>query len=418
MRNSRATRRTRRFTYPGAECVRPARPVQPTLYAWAVVAAVCVPACRDSGAGGMSTGDHVQPEPLGPPDAAFPGNFGYVHTAVELSGGHVLVADPLGKALYRVDMENGTRAVVGSIGQGPGEYLQPDAVWPIRGDSILLVDLGNARLVRIGPDLVFGQSRPIAAFSGDRAPVMVLPTAVDEQANAFVSVLGGYPPPDSGAILRVGLTTGTVDTIAGYKLREYEVAETDDGTYVIPIRMSPQDAWGVAPDGSVVIARAGHYGVNWFAPNGAVTHGDTIPYAPVPVTGADMAEDLRAARRHGGISIDVGVHEDGARTANFSRGGFGPPDEEVAYDDYTWRDVKPAFHNTTVRVGPLGRAWVRRHQPAESGTRYDLFNRRGQLVRALTLEGDRIVAGFGRAHVYIVAFDEVDLAYLERYELP
>lgn len=387
-------------------------------HVWTVVTAFCVSACGDSDAGGGSMDDHVQPEPLGSPDAVFPDDFGYVHTAVELPGGHVLVADPLGMALYRVDMDAGTRIVVGGLGEGPGEYLQPDAVWPFQGDSILLVDLGNARLVRIGPDLVFGGSRPIATFAGDDAAVMVLPDAVDAEGNAFVSVLGGYPPPDSGAILRVGLTTATVDTIARYKLREYEVTETDDGTYVIPIRLSPQDAWGVALDGSVVIARAGHYGVNWFAPNRVVTYGDTIPYAPVPVTRADMAEDLRSAQRHGGVSIDVGVREDGTRATNFSRGGFGPPDEEVDYDDYTWHEVKPAFHNATVRVDPLGRAWVRRHLPADSGTRYDLFNRTGQLVKALTIEGDRIVAGFGRAHVYIVTYDEVDLAYLERYRLP
>lgn len=385
---------------------------------WAVVAAFCVHACADSGTGGRTADNFLQPDPLGPPDAIFPEDFGYVHTAVELPDGHVLVADPLGGALYRVDMDGGTRTVVGGTGQGPGEYLQPDAVWPFRGDSTLLVDLGNARLVRIGPDLVFGASRPIATFAGDEAAVMVLPDAVDGEGNAFVSVLGGYPPPDSGAILRVGLTTAAVDTVATYKLREYEMTETDDGTYVIPVRLSPQDAWGVDADGSVVIVRAGHYGVNWFAPNGAVTYGDTIPYAPVPVTRADMAEDLRATQRHGGITMDSGVSEDGTRTTAFSRGGFGPPDEEVDYDDYFWHDVKPAFHNTTVRVDPLGRAWVRRHLPADSGTRYDLFNRGGQPVKVLTLEGDRIVAGFGPAHVYIVTFDEVDLAYLERYRLP
>ncbi len=387
-------------------------------HAWAVAVAFFVPACGDSDARGGGTDDYPQPEPLGGPDAVFPGDFGYVHTVVELPDGHVLVPDPLGKALYRVDMDKGTRNVAGGLGQGPGEYLQPDAVWPFQGDSILLVDLGNARLVRIGPDLVFGAMRPIATFAGDDAPVMVLPDAVDAEGDAFVSVLGGYPPPDSGAILRVGLTTAAVDTVARYRLREYEITETDDGTYVIPIRLSPQDAWGVAPDGSIVIARAAHYGVNWVAPNGVVTYGDTIPYAPVPVTRADMAGDLRAAQRHGGISMDSEVREDGTRTTNFSRGGFGPPDEEVDYDDYTWHDVKPAFHNAAVRVDPLGRAWVRRHLPADSGTRYDLFDRAGQRVRALTLEGDRTVAGFGLAHVYIVTYDEVDLAYLERYRLP
>lgn len=386
-------------------------------YGWAIVAAFCVHAC-DSGAPRTGEDGTVQPESLAPPDAVFPGDFGYVHTAVELPDGHVLVADPLGKALYRVDMDNGTRIVVGRVGEGPGEYLQPDAVWPFRGDSILLVDLGNARLVRIGPDLVFGRSHPIAMFAGDDASVMVLPEAVDAEGNAYVPVLGGYPPPDSGAILRVGTTAMAVDTVAGYKLREYEVTETDDGTYVIPIRLSPRDAWGTAADGSVVIARAGQYGVNWIARDGTVRHGDTISYSPLPVTRAEMEEDLRTSQRHGGIVIDMGVREDGTRAANFARGGFGPPDEEVDYNDYTWHDVKPAFHGAAVRVDPLGRAWVRRHLPADSGTRYDLFDRAGQLVSALTLGGDRVVAGFGRAHVYIVAFDEFDLAFLERYRMP
>ena len=50
--------------------------------------------------------------------------------------------------------------------------------------------------------------------------------------------------------------------------------------------------------------------------------------------------------------MDSEVREDGTRTTRFSRGGFGPPDEEVDYDDYTWHDVKPVFHNAAVRVDP------------------------------------------------------------------
>jgi hypothetical protein len=76
------------------------------------------------------------------------------------------VADPLGGALYFVDMNAGTRTVVGTEGQGPGEYLQPDAVWPLLGDSTLLVDLGNGRMITLGrPDLEFGPTSPLSAGS-------------------------------------------------------------------------------------------------------------------------------------------------------------------------------------------------------------------------------------------------------------
>ena len=102
--------------------------------------------------------------PLGRPNAKFPEDFGSIQTVRELRDGRVLVADPLGKELYLVDLAAGTRTVVGSQGQGPNEYLQPDAVWALPGDSTLLVDLGNGRVVALGPDLGFGPTLPISAL--------------------------------------------------------------------------------------------------------------------------------------------------------------------------------------------------------------------------------------------------------------
>lgn len=377
---------------------------------------LCVQACGGDASSGVA--ESPEPVPLGPPETVFPQDFGYVHTVRELPGGEALVADPLGRALYRVDMDAGTRIVAGSVGEGPGEYLQPDGVWPFRGDSTLLLDLGRVRLMRMGPALAFGETHPAARFPDSGMPLMVLPEAVDAEGNVYAPDLGGYPPPDSGAILRIGLAEGTVDTVTAYKLRDHRVTETDQGILIDAVRLSPEDAWGVAPDGSVVVARAGEYRVDWFAPDGTVTRGETVAYPALPVTRAEMAEDIRASGRHGGIGIDVGRLPDGGRTVNMWRGGSAEAEEEVDYDNYTWHNVKPALHAMTVRVDPLGRAWVRRQVRVGGGTRYDLFDRDGRLVRALTLDGDRVVAGFGPERVYVVAFDELDLAYLERYRLP
>ena len=64
---------------------------------------------------------------LGPPTAAFPEDFGAIQTVRELPDGRVLVADPLSKALYVVDLAAGTRDVIGGEGEGPEEYRQPDS---------------------------------------------------------------------------------------------------------------------------------------------------------------------------------------------------------------------------------------------------------------------------------------------------
>ena len=375
-----------------------------------------VQACADAGTGDAA--DPRRPVSFGAPNAVFPEDFGYVHTVRELPGGDVLAADPLGKALYRVDMDAGVRTVVGRLGEGPEEYQQPDAVWPLPGDSTLLVDLGRGQLVRIGPELEFGTAHPIARFQEDGGVVMAMPAGIDLGGNVYTASMSGFPPdPDGrGAILRISLAEGSVDTAGSFKRLDIVVEEIENGVSISPIPLSPQDAWGVAADGSVVVARSVGYGVDWYAPDGSVTRGDTIVHEPVPITTAEKAEYFRDRRRHAGIGMGISSSFDGSTTATFFRGSGGS--EEPDYDNFSWPNVKPALHPATVRVDPSGRAWVKRHLPADTGTAYDLFDRQGRLVRAVMLEGDRRVAGFGPGSVYMVAFDEFDLAYLERYGLP
>ena len=218
---------------------------------------------------------------------------------MELPGGDVLAADPLGKALYRVNMDAGVRTVVGRLGEGPEEYQQPDAVWPLPGDSTLLVDLGKGQLVRMGPELAFGTAHPIARFQEDGGVVMAMPAGIDLGGNVYTASMSGFPPdPDGrGAILRIGLAEGSVDTAGSFKRLDIVVEEIENGVSISPIPLSPQDAWGVAADGSVVVARSVGYGVDWYAPDGSVTHGDTIVHEPVPITTAEKAEYFRDRRR-------------------------------------------------------------------------------------------------------------------------
>ena len=116
---------------------------------------LCVLACAESAEDGAAD---ARPMPLGPPEAVFPEDFGYVHAVRE------------------------------------GEYMQPDAVWPLPGDSTLLVDLGKAQLVRLGPDLGFGATHQIAMFQNDGGVVMATPAAVDDHGSIYAASMSGYPP--------------------------------------------------------------------------------------------------------------------------------------------------------------------------------------------------------------------------------
>ena len=77
-------------------------------------------------------------------DTTFPEPFGYVGGIRVLSSGRILVADPMGQALIAIDMDENSADTLGRVGGGPQEYRQPDAVFPLPGDSTLLPDWNRA----------------------------------------------------------------------------------------------------------------------------------------------------------------------------------------------------------------------------------------------------------------------------------
>jgi hypothetical protein len=363
---------------------------------------------------------------LDQPNAAFPEDFGAIQTVRELPNGQVLVADPLGKALYLVDMDAGTRTVIGREGQGPEEYRQPDAVWPLPGDSTLLVDLGNGRLVALGPDLGFGPTWPITVGEPQmgRQLVFAIPQGIDGQgrvyARAMAGSLGSGEYPDSADILRIDREARTADPVAKFKIQAVTQQTTGGANSrnvaISPIPLSPEDAWGIAPDGSVILVRSSDYHLERVAPDGTVTRGPAIPYEVVRIRTPEKEEYLSEQGRSGG-GIAVGVEVvNGQMSMSFARGGRGGEDREM--DQYTWPEVKPPSYGGRIPVDPENRAWVRRQVEAGEPSTYDVFDESGNRLATVLLEGGKRVVGFGEGTVYVVAYDEFDLNYLERYDMP
>jgi hypothetical protein len=375
----------------------------------------------------LGVGSHTEAgaqTPLGRPAATFPEDFGTIQTVRELPDGRVLVADPLGKELYLVDMSRGTRTVVGRQGQGPQEYLQPDAVWPLPGDSTLLVDLGNGRLVVLGPDLSFGATMPIALTDPTAGGplILALPQGVDGQGRIYSRAMGGGMGggalPDSAEVLRIDRRTREADTVGVFKLPGRTQARSgganNQSVQISNIPLSPEDAWGVSADGWVAMVRAGDYHLEWVRPDGSVVRGAPIAYEAVRIGSAEKEEWVAEQGRSGG-GIGIGIEiENGRASMSFGRGLGGRQEA----DRYTWPDQKPAFHSGRVPIDGQGRAWVRRHTRAGGASTYDVFDRTAKRVGTVTLESGKRVVGFGGNSVYVIAFDEFDLNYLERYALP
>ena len=362
---------------------------------------------------------------LDAPEAVYEEAFSVVSTVRELADGRVLVADALGQVLVHLDLDAGAADTLGSVGEGPDEYRQPDAVWPLPGGRTLLVDLGNGRLTELSPELEFGNTRPYAV--GDIGPgrdlVLAIPQAVDDAGRLYFRSFGrmeGGMASDSAYILRLDLGAEVVDSVGRIKLPGTTTRTTggrnNQNTQVSPIPLSASDAWGVAPDGRVVIARSDDYHVDWIGAGAVVTSGPPVPYEPVGIGRAEKEEWAHTrSETGGGMGIAVTVVNN-AMTMTASRGGVSDDDDDL--DGYEWPAAKPPFYGRPIPVDPGGRAWVRRHRDAGDAPVYDVFGAAATRDMVVELLPERRVVGFGEGKVYVVRMDEYGLQYLERYALP
>ncbi|MEJ2238500.1 MAG: hypothetical protein P8X82_09410 [Gemmatimonadales bacterium] len=253
-------------------------------------------------------GAQVSEQRLTTPAASFPQEFAAIRGLLELPDGRVLVADGLGQALMVVDPTMGSADTVGRIGQGPEEYRSPDGLYPLPGDSVLLVDLGNGRLTRLGPDLGFGETMPLAQGDPTTGMGMSLriPGGVDREGRVYYQGRGGMGAgalPDSGMILRWDPSSGAVDTVAMVKLQEMRRTTSggrnDQSVSISPVPLSPQDGWTVASDGRVAVVRANPYRVDWVLTDGSVVSGPTNEYEPVKVGNGEKEAYLDNVQRNG-----------------------------------------------------------------------------------------------------------------------
>jgi len=357
-----------------------------------------------------------QERTLTTPEARFDTPFDMIAGVRELADGRVLVSDGIAEALVAVDLAAGTAAPIGRAGRGPREYKLPDALFPLPGDRTLLLDLGNGRLTTIEPDGRIGESKSMAS-DGPGGFSIIMPRATDGQGRLYHQPMGnprGGAMPDSGAVVRVDRATGQADTVAMVKLPAVKVdasgGPNERSVMTRPIPYAPQDAWGVAADGSVAVARAGdEYRLDWYRPGGRIVRGPAVPVRPVPIRDTEKEEWIEA--QSNGLSVMV-TNENGRRNVQFGRGG-GPrrPDP----DAFEWPDAKPAFPAAAVTVTPDGDAWVRRSVPAGAPARYDVFGPDGTREEQVVFPTGRRVVAFGKGSVYAAQTDADGLQWLERY---
>ena len=315
------------------------------------------------------------------PTRQFAEPFSRIRGVRELSDGSVLIADQIEVAVYRIRFETGERVRIGREGAGPQEYDSPTGLYPLPGDSTLLMDLRNGRLAVLSPDGGFGESYSMGeGFSRIFAQS-------DTVGNLF------WREADL-SILRMDRATGRIDTVT--TLRPPDMFMNNGRSRIVAFSVS--DWWAVSWDGRVAVARHDPYRIDWYGLDGSETRGPAVVYDPFPV----RRQERRAWEERPRTTMSLG--------GSSSTGGRAAPPKD------RFPDHLPPFERREVHTTPEGGVWVQRIQPA-GVTRplFDVFDATGTRVRQVRLPEGRDVVGFGRGTLYATREDDDGLLWLELY---
>jgi hypothetical protein len=358
---------------------------------------------------------------LSRPAGVFPEPFTRIVGVRELSDGRTLIADRTEQHVSFLDFAAGTLERVGHEGGGPGEYQTPTGLLPLPNDETMLVDFGNMRTSRITARGVVEDGFPMLQGSGN----LIIPAGVDARGAVYHSSAGMFTmrtdeapttSPDSAAVSRWDPETGASTTVAWLKVTPLVMTRQGPSFQVEGSRapglptmrpFSPRDAWAVAPDGRVAVARAEGYRLDWVSPNGSVQAGPPVDYEPVRITKAEKEAWADAQSRR---VMSMRLSGGGGQTMTLPK-----PD----IDQVDFPETMPPFDGDAVSVTPFGEVWVQRSQPAsETRPLFDVFDDGGRRVKQVRLPSGRSLVGFGASRVYAVNTDDDGLQWLERYKYP
>jgi hypothetical protein len=348
---------------------------------------------------------------LGPPAATLAEEFSAIRGVRELPDGRLLVSDYVDERVVLVDFDRGSVIPRVRQGSGPGEARLPSRLVAF-GDSTLLVDLGNNRLL-----VLDREGRPVRTIASAHPGVLgvrgtgaggtlyyAVPSWADQQ---------GELPDDSVRIVRWNPRSDREDTVAviqGDRMRSdrREPALTPR----IPIvGYAAQDAW-VVNDGVMRIVRAGGYRVETRAPGAAASFGPAYAYPTRAVTAAERLDFVRRFLTTSPI---------GGKGPN---GGLGhapaPTEAEIAgiLPGTQFAARHPMFNAGDLVAAPDGMLWVGRPTVEGAPVRYDVFDEAGRRTTSVEVAPGRRVLAVGRTAIYAVAESDLGLQRLERYSLP
>ncbi len=352
----------------------------------------------------------VRQIPLKPANATLNAEFVGITSVREVADGRVIVTDGRDQQLYVADFRANNAVILGRKGRGPREWLNVGFVHGLPGDSSIMGDFGNGRLV------LFEGAGIVGLLPPDQPATRALLYAMSG-ADRFGHVLSRKNHPadaskleftraDSSALVLVALSTGRLDTVTQLRQRprRVELLRGSDGKthgrQVSPSEPNAQEEIAhLFGDGWISVVRLEPLRVDWRSPDGRWTRGPPFPLRPLPVD----------ARERKAIETRRAQSRDEYRK-------LGMPEQR--YPSLP-TSIPVMAVSIVLRETPDGRLLIRRStSDANPAVRYLVINRVGNIDGEIAVGARDDIIGFGPRSVYIAFMDDDDTQRLRRHPWP
>jgi 6-bladed beta-propeller len=334
--------------------------------------------------------------------------FGTVTDVVPLSDGGVAVLDGQAVEIRVFDSDGAYRMSLGSEGEGPGEFRQPNRLALLPGDTLAVYDPRTRRITTFGPDGALGRITTLRDVQTWILRASFLP---DGRFIGQSVKLAAPDAPIPGAeptfhrdtvVLTLFSVDGAVeDTIDTLPSREDIVAIERDGRGVSVFKRPaafartnvfaghPEGIWSSQNDRFELRLRS--------AENGSLIRVVRAPGLERPVTDA-LASAV----------ADRALTE--AETANDRR------HLNAWYEQSPRPEKQPAYD--LLVVDDVGRLWLHEWSALDLGKRWWVFAANGDLLGSVDVPNEMTIAAVRCGSVWGVERDEWDVSYVVRYALP
>jgi hypothetical protein len=280
----------------------------------------------------------------------------------------------------------------------------------ISGDSLLIWDPGNDRVLALAPDAAMLGPWPIVRRdSSDRSLARMIPREIDARQRWYAAVRA-VTAGDTTTLVRFDARTRRQDTLQRFLTPQLRPVRTAAGVVKVRAPGFPAlDAWGVFPDGRVLFVHGATYQPEIIQPDGSRHRAASVPFTALAVTGADRVHHLTEAANELTRRLK--------RELSSGRGGTMPRVE--AEPPSAWPSHLPPLRDPVIWIDSRQRGWVRVVDPErKAGDRYDLLDSSGRRIGTLRLPDRVLLVGMGRGVFYGAREDDDGLLHLQRYPLP